>query len=89
MQLQTLYPKEFWTVSNSLGDGVGSSNEPGLGNEETTGVDEIENSSTLPYIIYNLSGVKVAEGEGEAETSNLPKGIYIIRKGSKSEKIRI
>lgn len=89
VQLQTLYPKEFWTVSNSLGDGVGSSNEPGLGNEETTGVDEIENSSKLPYIIYNLSGVKVAEGEGEAETSGLPKGIYIIRQGSKSEKIRI
>ena len=48
---------------------------------EEISVDEFD--SSLPVDVYNMNGVKVAQS-----LENLPEGIYIVRQGNKSAKIR-
>ncbi|MDE6009602.1 MAG: leucine-rich repeat domain-containing protein [Muribaculaceae bacterium] len=80
MQMSTNYPPSCWDNG-----GFGSTLDDF--NNGSSAVEEIENETSQFYQIFNLSGVKVSEGNGDIETSGLAKGIYILRKGSTSEKI--
>lgn len=51
---------------------------PGNGEEDTTGVNEIQANEEGKYVVYTLSGVKVAETDDAALLQNLAKGVYII-----------
>ena len=80
MQMSTNYPPSCWDNG-----GFGSTLDDF--NNGSSAVEEIVNETSQFYQIFNLSGVKVSEGNGDIETSGLAKGIYILRKGSTSEKI--
>lgn len=61
--------------------------------EETdfSGINDIEadDVSNLPAEYYNLNGIKVAVGAPGEQSSGLAPGIYIVRRGSKTEKVLI
>ena len=79
VQMQTLYPKEFWT-SSSLGDGSGTNGD------DFSGVEEIEENESLRYIICTTDGCVVSRGKGTPSTDHLSAGVYILVRGDKREK---
>ncbi|MBD5310381.1 MAG: leucine-rich repeat protein [Bacteroides sp.] len=52
------------------------------GVETVPAIEDVAIDFTLPYEVFNLNGVKIAES-----TDNLPAGIYIIRQGNAVKKI--
>lgn len=79
MQMSTNYPPSFWDNG-----GLGASPD------DFTAVEEIEEATaSLPYTIFNLSGIKVNEGIGDPDTASLSSGIYLLKQGDKTIKITI
>ena len=54
------------------------------GVETVPAIEDVAIDFTLPYEVFNLNGVKVAES-----TVNLPAGIYILRQGNNVKKITV
>ena len=73
VELSTLYPPAFWDLS-----GAGASF-----------IEEVDSPETAPYFLFHLSGVKIAEGTGSPDTSDLSPGVYILKRGVNTEKIII
>lgn len=54
------------------------------GVETVPAIEDVAIDFTLPYDVFNLNGVKIADS-----TDNLPAGIYILRQGNAVKKIAV
>ena len=64
----------FYDIKSLIDSGV----------ETVPAMEEVAVNFTLPYVVFNLNGVKVAES-----TVNLPAGLYIVRQGNAVKKIAV
>ena len=58
-------------------------------NTKTVAMKEIEVDATIPFEIYNLSGQIIKKKASKENLNSLVPGVYILRQGNASKKIRI